>query len=347
MQALTIDKARDLVDESDGESGDGLDMGGDDGDDISKKPINVSLYILGEFDILNDLCNDGAKRLRENKESTDVDVLLQNDPCPPPNRWVRSTGWGKCNPSSNYAKIPPPDFDWERYYDKLRVKATKAEDGGGEGAGGVVKEEGEADLPQDRQRKTKVHQNPKYATTTQKTESTAAVSTSFSIEVDTVTEVTKPPPPMPSIPGSPAVPRVKTAPTDPSTPRGGGGGGWVPPQRQPPTMTEGRASGAASGPRKTSDFLSASARVPRAGGGGAKSHFNNNSISASERVPRTKRAVRTGSGSGGGVGAPSPNNLSASERPARTSSGGSSKSRGFGRRLTSMLRGKSSGSGKE
>jgi len=145
MQALTIDKARDLVDESDGESGDGLDMGGDDGDDVSKKPINVSLYILGEFDILNDLCNDGAKRLRENKESTDVDVLLQNDPCPPPDRWVRSTGWGKCNPSSNYAKIPPPDFDWERYYDKLRVKggAKKAEDGGwsyegGRGRGGAA-----------------------------------------------------------------------------------------------------------------------------------------------------------------------------------------------------------------
>jgi len=340
MQALTIDKARDLVDESDGESGDGLDMGGDDGDDVSKKPINVSLYILGEFDILNDLCNDGAKRLRENKESTDVDVLLQNDPCPPPDRWVRSTGWGKCNPSSNYAKIPPPDFDWERYYDKLRLKATKAEDGVTTPAGGVAKEEGEADLPQDSQPKTKDHRNPKYATTMQTTESTAAVSTSFSIEVDTVTAVTKPPPPMPSIPGSPAVPRVKTAPTDPSTPRGGGGG-WVPPQR-----TVGKASGAAGGSGKTSDFLSASARVPR-GGGGAKSHFNNNSISASERVPRTKRAVRTGSGSGGGAGAPSSNNLSASERPARTSSGGSSKSRGFGRRMTSMLRGKSSGSGKE
>lgn len=77
---------------------------------------------MGEYDILNDLVNDGAKRLRENKEVSDLHLLLQNDPCPPPDRWVRPTGWGKCNPGSMYAKYPPEDFDWVRYYDKLRLK---------------------------------------------------------------------------------------------------------------------------------------------------------------------------------------------------------------------------------
>ncbi len=86
------------------------------------KPLNVSLYIVGEYDILNDLVNDGAKRLRENKDVSDLYLSLQNDPCPPPNRWVRPTGWGKCNPGSMYAKHPPEDFDWVRYYDKLRIK---------------------------------------------------------------------------------------------------------------------------------------------------------------------------------------------------------------------------------
>lgn len=120
MQALTIDKARDLVDESDDEDAAPAEGAGD--DEANKKPLNVSLFILGEFDILNDLVNDGAKRLRDGKESSDLDILLQNEPCPPPNRWVRSTGWSKCNPSSMYARIPPKDFDWEMYYDKLRLK---------------------------------------------------------------------------------------------------------------------------------------------------------------------------------------------------------------------------------
>ena len=93
-----------------------------------KKPLNVSLFILGEYDVLNDLTNDGAKRLRANREESDVNLLLQNDPCPPPDRWVRSTGWGKCNPSSNYAKFPPEDFDWIKYYDKLRLRRDEYKD---------------------------------------------------------------------------------------------------------------------------------------------------------------------------------------------------------------------------
>ncbi|KAL7529254.1 hypothetical protein ACHAWF_008418, partial [Thalassiosira exigua] len=53
MQALQIDKARDLVDESDDE-GSVVGAAEGEGDEASKKPLNVSLYVLGEYDILND-----------------------------------------------------------------------------------------------------------------------------------------------------------------------------------------------------------------------------------------------------------------------------------------------------
>ena len=73
-----------------------------DAQEASKKPLSVSLFIVGEYDILNDLVNDGAaEHLRDNRDAADCALLLQNDPCPPPDRWVRSTGWGGCNPSSN------------------------------------------------------------------------------------------------------------------------------------------------------------------------------------------------------------------------------------------------------
>lgn len=78
----------------------------------------MSLYIVGEYDILNDLCIDGSKRLKNSKDLSDLEVLLQNEPCPPPNRWVRKTGWGKCNPSSMYAECPPEGFDWDAYLNK-------------------------------------------------------------------------------------------------------------------------------------------------------------------------------------------------------------------------------------
>jgi hypothetical protein len=127
IQAMNIDKARDLVDDDGGGGG----MGGDDVNDdgveegggigIKKKPMNISLYIMGEYDILNDLAIDGARRLSEYASSSDIELLRMNTPCPPPNTWVRRTGWDKCNPSSMYAKDPPIDFDWEKYYDKLRL----------------------------------------------------------------------------------------------------------------------------------------------------------------------------------------------------------------------------------
>ena len=116
-QAMTIDKARDLIDDGEGD----VENAGEGGDE-KKRPINISLYIMGEYDILNDLAIDGARRLGTHAASSDIDLLRQNLPCPPPNRWVRCTGWGKCNPSSMYAKDPPVDFDWEKYYDKLRLK---------------------------------------------------------------------------------------------------------------------------------------------------------------------------------------------------------------------------------
>lgn len=86
--------------------------------DDSKKIANMHLFIVGEYDVLNDLCLDGGKRLKNSKDLSDLEVLLQNEPCPPPNRWVRKTGWGKCNPSSMYAECPPEDFDWESYLNK-------------------------------------------------------------------------------------------------------------------------------------------------------------------------------------------------------------------------------------
>jgi hypothetical protein len=119
-QAMTIDKARDLIDDGEGGGEGDVENAGEGGDE-KKRPINISLYIMGEYDILNDLAIDGARRLSTHAASSDIDLLRQNLPCPPPNRWVRCTGWGKCNPSSMYAKDPPVDFDWEKYYDKLRL----------------------------------------------------------------------------------------------------------------------------------------------------------------------------------------------------------------------------------
>ena len=116
-QAMTIDKARDLIDDGEGGGEGDVENAGDE----KTRPINISLYIMGEYDILNDLAIDGARRLGTHAASSDADLLRQNLPCPPPNRWVRCTGWGKCNPSSMYAKDPPVDFDWEKYYDKLRL----------------------------------------------------------------------------------------------------------------------------------------------------------------------------------------------------------------------------------
>jgi len=111
-QAGMIDKAKDLVDDESDDEYDGEKY------DDTKKIANMSLFIVGEYDVLNDLCLDGGLRLKKTKDLSDLELLLQNEPCPPPNRWVRKTGWGKCNPSSMYAECPPEDFDWESYLKK-------------------------------------------------------------------------------------------------------------------------------------------------------------------------------------------------------------------------------------
>lgn len=127
VQASQIDKARDMVDGYDDGDG-GLILTPGDGQPageanaVATKKLNISLFVVGEYDILNDLVNNGAKRLSSSLDAADLDLLLQNEPCPSPDRWVRSTGWGRCNPSSNYARTPPEDFDWEKYDDKLWLK---------------------------------------------------------------------------------------------------------------------------------------------------------------------------------------------------------------------------------
>lgn len=279
MQAMTIDKARDLVDDSDDESVDAPE-GTEDGDDPSKKPLNVSLYILGEYDILNDLVQDGAKRLRDSKENSDRDVLIQNEPCPPPDRWVRCTGWGKCNPSSNYAKMPPSDFDWERYYDKLRLKDPKNASNGEEAGGN------EAGAENSQDQLSSSYNLPKDSTTTQATESSAAPSAESSVTLTPLRIHDAPPPPpgLATIPGSPENVGVKTLPTTP--------GGTATSNAPPDSNTE------------TTDFLSASARAPRTrrrmNSNTKKTSFHD-SLSASERVPRT-RNPRSNSGSAAASG---------------------------------------------
>lgn len=247
----------------------------------NKKPQNVSLYILGEYDILNDLVNDGAKRLRDNREKTDLDLLRQNDPCPPPNRWVRPTGWGRCNPSSMYAKDPPPDFDWVRYYDKLRLRTSEykkarqqqqhRDDGGASGGSGAGR-----------------------ITDTQTTEATASASDDLSTsdehhrsEGGRLVRVTRAR--SSSSSGSPKViSGVKTSPTECTTPGGGGahqqqpssgGGGGARSHFQQQTQRaaaadtlskSARASSRASShfaTRAVGDCLSASKRKPPRGGG--------------------------------------------------------------------------------
>jgi len=118
MQAAEIEKARDVIDDDEEEPG-GEAMEG--AEDEKVKPKLRTLFVMGEFDSINDMVWDGARRLRK-KKTTDLDILLQNTPCPTPDTWVRVTGWSRVAPGSIYGKMPPADFDWERYGDQMRVK---------------------------------------------------------------------------------------------------------------------------------------------------------------------------------------------------------------------------------
>ncbi|KAL7504738.1 hypothetical protein ACHAXN_002317 [Cyclotella atomus] len=72
-QAAKIDKAKDLIDEV-------LEAANDE-NDPSKI---VSLYVMGEYDELNDLVRDGSKKLRESKSLSDEAIFMYNRPRPVP-----------------------------------------------------------------------------------------------------------------------------------------------------------------------------------------------------------------------------------------------------------------------
>jgi hypothetical protein len=301
--------------------------------EAKKKPMNVSLYIMGEYDILNDLVYDGARRLRDNADSTDLDLLRQNGPCPPPDRWVRPTGWGRCNPSSLYARDPPPDFDWVRYYDKLRVKtgpyarggvgrrgggggrgddpARSKEVGGGGGGGSASDGNGGAPVvaaePQDRLSKA--------TGDTQATESTAPIANSSSdLSCDEhhrvngrLIMVTRA--------GSDGR-AAATLPTDPSPASSANGGG-----------EKGAASSHFNNPRARAESDAAPSGRAQGSEFGASSHFNN---------PRARASSDA---------APSGTTSSAPTAPTGAAAG--SKSKGFVRKISSVFGGRKKSSGAE
>eukprot|EP00578_Thalassiosira_sp_NH16_P007841 CAMPEP_0181122394 /NCGR_PEP_ID=MMETSP1071-20121207/25286_1 /TAXON_ID=35127 /ORGANISM="Thalassiosira sp., Strain NH16" /LENGTH=626 /DNA_ID=CAMNT_0023207353 /DNA_START=234 /DNA_END=2114 /DNA_ORIENTATION=+ len=75
-QAAKIDKAKDLID--DVENG-GSAVGGASDEENDPTKI-VSLFVMGEYEELNDLVRDGAKKLRDSKSLTDEAMLLYNRP---------------------------------------------------------------------------------------------------------------------------------------------------------------------------------------------------------------------------------------------------------------------------
>jgi len=74
-QAAKIDKAKDLIDEV-VENGGGGGMGDEENDPTKI----VSLFVMGEYEDLNDLVRDGSKKLRDCKSLTDEAILQYNRP---------------------------------------------------------------------------------------------------------------------------------------------------------------------------------------------------------------------------------------------------------------------------
>jgi len=73
-QAAKIDKAKDLIDEVAEGGGGGMV---DEENDPSKI---VSLFVMGEYEDLNDLVRDGSKKLRDSKSLSDEAVFMYNRP---------------------------------------------------------------------------------------------------------------------------------------------------------------------------------------------------------------------------------------------------------------------------
>ena len=303
------------------------------------KPLNVSLYIVGEYDILNDLVNDGAKRLRENKDVPDVNLLLQNDPCPPPDRWVRPTGWGKCNPGSMYAKHPPEDFDWVRYYDKLRLKT------GPSGSNRVVSRDGQQHQQQQQVSRigaAAINDDARQDGTTD-TQTTAIVISSSDLSIDVhqqdehhhdvggrLIKVTRASSSMPTTPKSPE--RELHRSFAASVAQSPGPSAALNRSHTAPARTVNAVHGDARSrfnQPKTATTLSKSATTPTKGARASNSKVGSSALSAS--TP-------------GGVCSGSTNNLSGSKSKSNTD--GNTKST-FGRKLSSMLGRKKSSSGVE
>ncbi|KAL7539246.1 hypothetical protein ACHAXR_009117 [Thalassiosira sp. AJA248-18] len=72
-QAAKIDKAKDLIDDVDG-------GGGGMSDEENDPTKTVSLFIMGEYEDLNDLVRDGSKKLRDSKSLSDEAILMYNRP---------------------------------------------------------------------------------------------------------------------------------------------------------------------------------------------------------------------------------------------------------------------------
>ncbi|KAL3787310.1 hypothetical protein HJC23_009556 [Cyclotella cryptica] len=242
-QAATIEKARDLID-NDEEVEEG-------GDVENNKPLNLSLYVFGEYDILNDLVNDGAKRLSRSKNLSDLELLLQNDLCPPPDRWVRPTGWSRCNPSSCYAANPPEGYDLNSYGKNLVKLPTVSQD------------ESDISATKSKPQPTSNVMPPKNDETlhpkdSNATQSTAAISASNSEDLFDVTSRPKNINRSGAAPSSP-VHHVKTSPTEScGTPQGCSG---------PAAPVKSPIS------RKTSEGNSSLKRVEVANGGNSRKSF--------------------------------------------------------------------------
>ena len=208
------------------------------------------MYIYGEYDVLNDLVNDGAKRLSRSKNLSDLDLLLQNDPCPPPDRWVRPTGWSRCNPSSCYAANPPKGYDLNSYGQNLVKLPTSSQD------------EEESNTSTSKRQSTSNAISPKnddalHPKDSNATQSTAAISASNSEDLFDVTSRQKCINKSGTAPSSP-VHQVKTSPTEScGTPQGYSGSA---PSKSPTSC-------------KTSDGNSSVKRMEVSSGGSSRKSF--------------------------------------------------------------------------